>query len=81
MIKGAVSRDFLPQFFYKSNPSGFPINRLKWFFLKIHLREDIRIFREYLSKNEFKSITILSGAQLASIHEIQNGKNLVTLPL
>ena len=43
-----------------------------------------QIFREYLRENEFLSKTILaclSGAQMASIHEIKNGKNLVTLPL
>ena len=36
-----------------------------------------RIFREYLRENEFLSKTILaclSGAQMASIHEIKNGK-------
>ena len=44
-----------------------------------------RIFREYLRENEFLSKTILaclSGAQMASIHEIKKmAKNLVTLPL
>ena len=43
-LKGAVSRDFQPLFFFhESNPSGPLINRLKWFFLKIRFREDIRI--------------------------------------
>ena len=39
--------------------------------------EDIRIFPEYLSENELLSQTILawlSGAQMASIHEIKNAK-------
>ena len=36
-----------------------------------------QIFREYLRENEFLSKTILvclSGAQMASIHEIKNAK-------
>ena len=40
-------------------------------------------FLEYLQENEFLSKTIfacLSGAQMASIHEIKN-KNLMTAPL
>ena len=45
-IKGAVSRDFLTLFFFhESNPSEPLINRLKWFFLKIRFREDIRKIR------------------------------------
>ena len=44
-----------------------------------------RIFREFLSENEFLSKTILAcllGAQMDSIHEINKmPKNLVTLPL
>ena len=40
-IKGAVSRDFLPQFFYESKPSGPLINKLKWFYLKVCFRGDI----------------------------------------
>ena len=42
LVKGAVSRDFRPIFFHKSNPSGPLINKLKWFFLKIRFRKDIR---------------------------------------
>ena len=55
-FKGAVSRDFRPQFFFhESNPSGPLISRLKWFFLKLRFREDIRIFREYLCEAELLS--------------------------
>ena len=42
-----------------------------------------RIFREFLRENELLSKSILaclSGAQMASSHEIKNAKNLVTLP-
>ena len=39
-LQGAVSRDFLPLFFFhESNPSGPLINRLKYFFLKIRFRQ------------------------------------------
>ena len=72
-------------FFLESNPFGPYLKRLKRFFLKIHFREDIRIQSstprrltlsgvEYLGENEFWSKTILaclSGAQMASIHEIK----------
>ena len=44
-----------------------------------------RIFREYLRENKFLSKTILaclSGAQMASFHDIKNGKkSRVTAPL
>ena len=77
-VKGEVSRDFLPLFFFhESNPSGPLINRLKWFFLKIRLCESFEFFCECLSENEFLSKTIFAcflGAQMASIHEIKNGK-------
>ena len=43
-LKGQCHEIFNLNFFlHKSNPSGPQINRLKWFFLKIRFRKDIRI--------------------------------------
>ena len=43
LLKGEVSRDFLSFFlFHESKLSGPRICRLKWFYLEIRFREDIR---------------------------------------
>ena len=43
-----MSRDFRPQFFHDSNPSGPLINRLKYFRIVFLFRRDIRIFKKLL---------------------------------
>ena len=43
LLKGECHEILYLNFFYKANPSGPLINRLKRFFLKISFREDIRI--------------------------------------
>ena len=42
-LKGQCHKIFDLYFFHESNPSGPRINRLKWFFLKICIREDVLI--------------------------------------
>ena len=48
-------------FFHESNPSGPLINRLKWFCLKIRIREDIQIRS---SKNSTLGSVILCGVEI-----------------
>ena len=43
VLKRQCHEIFYLYFFHESNPPGPLINRLKWFCLKIHFREDIQI--------------------------------------
>ena len=45
-LKGSVSQDFQPPFFYNSNPSRPLINRLKYFRIQFQFPRDIRIFKK-----------------------------------
>ena len=57
VFKVAVLKDFLA-FFRESNPSGLLINRLQWFFLKIHFRGDNREISDSAQANTGRSQTL-----------------------